>query len=467
MAAKNDNFKAGLFVVVGLIVAFVAIIMLSDIDGMFAETRTITVRFSLKDGLQGLREGAMVTIGNYPVGSVRRIDDEMVDGKVVAKLVRAEIPAEYQLYDNAEIELNVPPLGGGTAMNIRSVGYDASDRSRKALRIQGWRLIRLDDQGRPVRVPEDLREQGFTADDLLAQGETVVTDGAGGVKRGESWEYQEGEIIRGGVAASPLVVDLVAEVGIGDVQRQQLREIIGNFHSISANLARNPQRYDELIEDVGALAGDARSVLASLKDRSPQWFDRVDAITSDLEGILSENRPVIREGLAEARDALVKADDLLARVKDQTIDKIDAMLDKANLAVDDVQTTVRELNTLLVTQRPVIERMIANMRLTSDQLKLAAIEIRRSPWRLLYTPTDKELETDNLYDAARSFALAAGSLETTAESLKALVDKRGETIPTDDANLNLMLDNLRKTFEHFAEAEDKFWDALDRKIESP
>jgi len=474
MAAKNDNFKAGLFVIFGLIVAFAAIVTLSDIGAMFAKTQPLTVRFSLKDGLQGLREGAMVTIGNYPVGAVKRIDDEISDGKVTAKLVRAEIPAEYQLYDNAEIELNVPPLGSGTALNIRSVGFDASGQERKALLIQGWRVINVDGQGNPVRVPEDLRERGVTAERIKQQGTKVTVDAGGAVKAGESWEYETGEVIRGGVAASPLIVDLVAEVGIGDVQRQQLREIIGNFHSISEQLAKNPERYDALIEDVTALAADTRAVVASVKERSPEWWDRLDAITRNvdegtatLNGILSENRPVLKDGLATARDAIGKADEIMAHVQDQTIGKIDSALDKANTAVDDVKAAVKELQSLVVTQKPVIERMIANMRLTSDQLKLAAIEVRRSPWRLLYKPTDEELETDNLYDAARSFALAAGSLESTAESLKALVDKQDGTVPTDDANLKLMLDNLHKTFEQFAEAEDKFWDALDRKVDGP
>jgi ABC-type transporter Mla subunit MlaD len=474
MAAKNDNFKAGLFVIAGLIVAFAAIVMLSDIDAMFAKTQQVTVRFSLKDGVQGLREGAVVTIGNYPVGSVVAVRDEMEGGQLTAKLIVAEIPASYALYDNAEIEIVAPPIGGGAALNIRSVGFDASGQERNAVIVQGWRVINVDEDGNPVRVPTDLAERGITAEQIKAEGVAVIVDAGGGVKAGDSWAYQPDEIIRGGVAASPLIVDLVAEVGIGDVQRQQLREIIGNFHAISENLAKDPERYDKLIEDVAALAGDTRAVLASVKERSPVWWDRLDTITKNIDegslvlaGILQENRPVIKEGLATAKQAIAKADEVMAHVKDTTLGKIDTALDKANKAVDDVQMAVRELSSLVVTQKPVLERMIANMRLTSDQLKLAAIEIRRSPWRLLYKPTDQELETDNLYDAARSFALAAGSLESTADSLKAMVNKQGGAIPTDDANLKLMLDNLHKTFEQFAEAEDKFWDALDRKVDGP
>ena len=457
MAASSDSFKAGLFVIVGLVLGFTAIVMLSNIEGMFEKKQIVTVRFSLKDGLQGLKEGALVTLGNYPVGTVKSISDEETDGQVTAKLVQAQIPARYKLYDNAEVELNVPPLGSGTALNIRSVGYDASAEQRPAVLVQGWRVIPLDDHGQPVHVPADLADE-YTPEQIKAKGERVMVDDGGHVKLGSSWTYEPGEAIRGGVAPSPIVTDLVEEVGISDVQRQQIRDIIANFHAISEQLARDPERYNKLIDDVAALAGDARSVVASLKDRSPAWFDRLDSITASLDGMLQENRPTIKQ-------ALDNAEQITRQLREQTLAKVDAALDKANNSLDDVKATVTELRTMLVVQRPVIERMIANLRLTSDQLKLTAIEVRRSPWRLLYTPSDKELETDNLYDAARSFALAAGSLESTAESLKVLVESGDGALAGDDRNLKLMLDNLHQTFEQFDEAETRFWDALDDKLQ--
>jgi hypothetical protein len=152
-----------------------------------------------------------------------------------------------------------------------------------------------------------------------------------------------------------------------------------------------------------------------------------------------------------------------ARIRTETVDKLTAMLDKANTSLDDVKSATASLSTLVVTQKPVLERMIANMRLTSDQLKLTAIEVRRSPWRLLYKPEQQELETDNLYDASRSFALAATTLESTAESLSALMNKYGEKIDTADPDLKLILSNLHETFEKFSTAETDFWKSLEKQ----
>ena len=97
------------------------------------------------------------------------------------------------------------------------------------------------------------------------------------------------------------------------------------------------------------------------------------------------------------------------------------------------------------------------------QLKLAGIELRRAPWRLLYKPSDQELETDNLYDAARSFAQAAEALDATVHSLESVMDKG----LADEAELQRRLDYLMRLFDRFQEAETSFWQALGRDATPP
>ena len=46
---------------------------------------------------------------------------------------------------------------------------------------------------------------------------------------------------------------------------------------------------------------------------------------------------------------------------------------------------------------------IFSLKSSSDNLKGASAEIRRSPWRLLYHPGPGELDNLELYDAARQF----------------------------------------------------------------
>ena len=131
-------------------------------------------------------------------------------------------------------------------------------------------------------------------------------------------------------------------------------------------------------------------------------------------------------------------------------------LDQTGEVLDDLKTASAELKTLVVGQRSVVERALANTQLTSAQMKLAAIEVRRSPWRLLYKPDEIELSTDNIYDAARSFALAAGALDTTAQSLQAVAQSRA----VDDPRFAEMVQYLEAVFLKFKDAENTFWEAV-------
>ncbi len=464
MSQTSDNFKAGLFVMMGMVLLLVFIFAMTDLSYFFAKTQAVDVRFLLRDGLKGLKVGAQVTIGDFPAGSVTKIEDDAPDanGQVVAKIVTVEIPERYRLYDNAVVELNMPPLGSGTKLNIRSIGYDATVEQEQALIVQGMRVIRLDSQGRIVKVPADLADD-FTAEQIEAEGTQAWVDRAGRARLGESWEYIYADVapLRGGAAPSQMVVDLVREIGIDEVQRAQIRNIITNVEGITTTLATRKEDVNQIVQDVAHVTG-------GLRQYSDSWWERIESITGSAksaletaDGWIHENEPVLTEAVAKGRDTMANAAEITEKFKTESMPKIEVALDRAREAIGYVKDTSEELRTVVTTQRPVLERMLANMRLSSDQLKLATIEIRRSPWRLLYKPGEKELETDNLYDAARSFALAAGTLESSADSLQSMLDKYGDEIDPNDENLKLMLENLQLSFERYTEAEKHFWDAVE------
>lgn len=446
MPRESNNFKAGLFVILGFALIAVTVVVLTDIEAMFTPTRDATVQFPLSDGLQGLKVGATVTIGDVPAGQVTAINDvpDANDPQVIrAKQVRFEIPEKYKLYDNAQIELVVPPLGAGTKLNIRSFGFDAGESA---------------------------------------------TDADGNPRIGEAWVVAgENEVLRGGIAPSTLTQNFTKDLGIEELQREQIRSIIANVDVLTTALAKNPERIENTVANIEAITAqlkadlpvisanlkktteDLQVVLADVRGRYTLWLDRIDAVTKNAEtalvtvnGILDENRPVLKSTFAKAESTLTRTDQLVGSVQMDWLPKVNEMLGTADASLRNINASTAELRTFVTAQLPVLERSMANMRLTSDQLKLAAIEVRRSPWRLLYKPTDQELESDNIYDAARSFALAAGALESTAGSLQTIMQQHGDKIAATDPNLKLMLDNLHQTFEKFMEAETRFWDAMQK-----
>lgn len=410
MHTQRDHIKAGVFVAVSLLLAMGVIVVLADLDRLLEGRQSVSVRFALSDGLRGLKPGSTVTLGGVPVGTVRSIEDigeEAADGRtrVMAKMVRARIPSRYRIGTDAVIELDAPPIGSDSKLNIRSVG----------------------------------------------QGPAIDPD----------------KPLLGRVASSPLVREMVAELGFEDRQRMELQQTVTDVSALAAELRRELpgliDRLDQLVLRVEPIAPDAakavadiRAVASDLARHSDAWVGRIERITESgermtgsLDGLVERSVPVVEETLGNLREAS-------GSIRGQTLERFNAMLDEARASIENVRAASEELRTLAAGQRPVVERMLANLQLSADQLKLAAIEVRRSPWRLLYRPRTRELETDNLYDAARSFALAAGTLDSAARALRAVAaDPRA-----DATRIQQMVQQTGEVFGKFREAEDQFWRML-------
>lgn len=516
MAANRNNVRAGIFVLIGITLAFVAIVVLADLGSLFQQMHTVRVHYPLSDGVMGLKKGAAVSLGGHRIGQVTEVrpyrqDDE---GPVTGMLVDFEVPEDVTVYDNARIELVVPPLGSGTALNIASVGY-------------------------PAEGPFDEAERP---------------------RLGESWVYQPTDPpIDGGIASSQIAADMVQEMGIRDREREHLRAMIRNVRHLSealggdlpddrltprarnmavmlaglkdtsmnlrmlsdalagtsdpADLSPRARRLAQTLEDLRAsaadlrmlttaLAGDAsntdlpeqaarvanivrkaetlatdlseasqtvRTLVAEVREQyRDRWQPAIGKVLTGVEGgvdtinaVLDENRQNVRQAIASAREAGGDLAEITKEFKTERMKQIAAMLEKADKAVAEAKGFAAELHEMAVVQRPVVERALANVRLAADQLKLAMIEVRRSPWRIAYSPSREEIREEGIYDASRSFALAASTLESAAESMRVMLERQGGQIDPKDESVRLMLENLQKSFEKYSEVEQAFWDAID------
>ncbi len=412
MNRERDNLKAGLFVSIGIGLAVVVVFVLTDLSWLFEQRQQIQVYFRLNDGLHGLKEGAAVTLGDQVVGDVIAIQDKVESDqgdsmRVVGKTVTAQIPTRYTLYQNAVIELKAPLIGTGTTLNVRSVG--------------------------------------------------------------EGQLYTGDQPIDGAVAGSVQVQELVRETGIQEQQRQQIRNIIANIEAVTATLRQEIPSLTgtvrEILADSRAITSDLKQTVAdagdlvgALKQRQTVWLDRIDQITASAQQSLLVVDDLIQDKDPQVRQTVDHLHQLSQVAKEKTIAQVNEAIEKANMALDQLKATASLIRSFSAGQLPMLERTLANAKLASDQLKLTAIEVRRSPWRLLYDPDDKEISTDNIYDAARSFALAASMLDTTARSLQALVE-RG---PDDNQEqIQKLLGHLEAVFSKFKETETVFWNAVD------
>ena len=412
---QRNNFLAGLFLVTALALAVVVSVILSG--NPFTQTRRYQTRFSLSDGATGLDTGSPVLVGGHEVGQVVavRLDLGSGDDGVV---VTFETERDVQLHADAWVTLERPLLGSLSALNIPSIG-----------------------SGEPADA---------------------------------------GTVLTGSIAPPSFLRD----AGWRDEERTKLQRMMQRLDEASARAIEvmetvDPARIDNALGDVEDALTDIRETVAQAKEAWPGWSEKIDATLASAEafsGALPGMAEKTEAGIDESREVVSKVNDRIDRNSpriDDIIDDVHATADRVNEewgplgtetltsardAMTKVESGVSELTELLAEHAPEIRKIFANGRLASDQLKLAILEIRAQPWRLLVKPTTREFESQVLYDAARTYAMAVSDLRATSEMLASLEGSGA----VDEARLARLRGDLDKAFEQFHTAESQL---LDRMIE--
>jgi ABC-type transporter Mla subunit MlaD len=101
-----------------------------------------------------------------------------------------------------------------------------------------------------------------------------------------------------------------------------------------------------------------------------------------------------------------------------------------------------------------IDSTLANLDLSGQQLNLMMQELRTSPWRLLYRPTEAEASNELLFEASRNFVFGAADLRSAAHSMDRLVQAHGDAAGGQPA-FKLLKDNLLKAASRYEHAQQQ------------
>lgn len=390
MASKvsRNNVIAGLFVVGAMLLALFISIMVSGAQKRLASTNPYTIRFSLLDGASGLKPGSPVTLGGQEVGRVTAISFTGRDqGAISGVDVRIAVRSDIPIHEDAWAFLERPLLGSMSAINVSSLG------------------------GAKPAVP------------------------VGGVLMG--------------TVAPP---SFLAQAGYGPEQVAQVKEIINDASQAIDALNRIVSRLEGDVEggitSVKTAIDDINEITSDWRARSPEWIAKVDSILAaadqasrDLQATVTENRGPLRETI-EVLDRAIR------RFDGETMTLASDMIRSAKGGADEFREANARLNRLLKEEEPGIQRLLANFRLASDEFKLLGVEVRRAPWKLLYTPTTKELDSELFYDAARTYAQAVSDLRAASEALEAVSAGPGPAEPVE-----ALIKRLQEAFKQYEEAE--------------
>ena len=211
---------------------------------------------------------------------------------------------------------------------------------------------------------------------------------------------------------------------------------------------------------------DETTMLAKVHD----VLDKLESGLGEVNAMLTENRPVIHSTLTRVDSMTQQIDeDVLASVRREfnredpasLIGKIHAGMDTLNVALEDIQTITDTGRTLVVLNRPALQRTIDNLKDVSDQLKIGVQEIVLAPWRL-FKPPAGEIKKLDVFEAARRFAEAATMLDDAAAKLEAIQAATPPTAPATGSagEIRAIQESLRAAFERFESAEQYLWDQM-------
>ena len=401
MAKQRNALRAGIFMIISLGLIIFIIIAISGAAKFTESFHTYPVAFSLTDDIGGLRPGDDVRVGGLKVGSVRDIDVNL-DRQVV--VVSIELPSKYKLNKDTGVFVQ-HGLTGSSAINIDSFGKGP--------------LLAANDY--VVGQPDQLTGLMHTLAALKPDIRTVVMNiESASVKLNTDLDKI------GNTADSFTATGMSATTTVQNLH-VRLPEIIDRYESVVASA---DQMLDAIRDFFGPSSNDFRQTVANLKRVTGNLRDRVPDILDQIHGLLGN---------------------------------VNVAIDRANKALAEIQATGTNLHSASASLRSILtdnqsrlNGIVVSLKATSDNLKDATIEIRHSPWRLLYQPKPGEVANLNIYDSVRQFAEGASSLDDASAALRdALKDPNA-----DPAQVKRLMQHLNDSFDSFQQVQNKLWNDI-------
>lgn len=410
---------AGLFLVLMVAAAVVLLVLVAGRSLWFEETTELKVHF---EEAPGIKPGSVVTFRGLEVGRVTVVrpiaQDQDGRNRYLIEVV-ISVPKKYQPYRNARIVITHGLVGTSATVNIQELGFPET-------------------KGGPPA-----------------------------------------EVVRGN-QVSPFAA-AAADLGIGDTEKKNIQEILANLRHVSADLKED---LPEVLAKAKATAGNLEKLSGDLKTDYPEIHDKFLATAAELEkaseqataglekmhAILDENRENVKKTTAHVAGFAEKLDtdggsfveNLDGEDVGEILDNVKAASADLKVAMADFKRLAADGKTLMVTHKGNLTKTVLNFRAVSEHLKATAKEVRRAPWRLLAQPDKEEVETLNLYDAARAFGTAAADLDSFSDSLRLLAEAEEAGIEVDPEIVRGMMQRLEDTFERYKEAEEALWKEFGR-----
>lgn len=402
MSQQRNALKAGIFILVSIALIFVVVVAIQGIGGFLESMQVRAVTFTLKDDVGGLRPGDDVRIGGFKVGTVRKIEVDNLAAEP-AIVVTFILPKKYELRQDAVVAIQ-STVTGQSWLNFENLG-------RTGVVLGPDDKLRGLPSGLTVAM-NTLRNVAPKIDQSVDEVRQIVGD-----VRNKTVPLVNETIAQYGKTADTFTQTGQSGAKFIEELRGQLKPVIDKYHVVADSTVK---MMDEVRDVFGATKGDFRETMANLKGATGTMKQKLPGLIEKVEGVMQ---------------------------------KIDTTVSSANAAMEDARKTLETAKLVMTGNKSKLDGMIASLKATSDNLKGASAEIRRSPWRLLYKPGSGEMANLNLFDSARAFAEGANDLDNAAQALR-------DALKQDKANpetVRKLMGQLEEEFAKFKTVEQKLW----------
>ncbi|MCD6303694.1 MAG: hypothetical protein J7M21_01885 [Planctomycetes bacterium] len=452
---EHSELAAGLFVVGGIVVGLGVVLWLGAADVLKARGQLLAFSTAMSDGALDVAEGADVTLGDGRIGRIMKIEAvPAADGNAgrclyIARLERTDITVRT----DAEAVVDAPPVGQAKVV-LLSLGTSGPPADRDhPVKLSGGGL------GKAMSKLNTLVDTlNATAGMLQAELDRKLPDSVLGKIHGIVADIQKAAKT---IAAAVANVERQTRVEQGDSVMHLLHASVGNINTATASVA-------------GQLDANRPAAIAAKLSRAADNIKRATDpnargyLLNEIHGTVGRLDQIVRDAQPKVAATLSSAQATAGRLETYTRKDIGQILLKLRQANDRILKILNDFSVvsgqtrqMVALNRDNIDVTLDNLAQVSVDLKAAAKEIRRNPWRLLYRPDKKELDTQNVYDAARAFSNGAAELDRAVARLEAMKNLDPND-PLVRQTRRQLLEHLHESFRKFTRVENALWDEMQR-----
>jgi len=408
----RNNIRAGVFVTISIILGLLVFILLTDaIEKLKRRTHDYIVTFTVESGVPNLQAGSTVKVGGLQMGAVKEVRPVLVDGQPFREIeVEFSIDRKVTLNTDARIVVSGPLIGAESWLDIPDVGSAGEPADR--------RLIGVPSVGLLTTLLGS--ENAATASTIVDDAASIMNDAS---KRWPQWGARL------------------------DTITANSESITGNINAVTSDLREKrwplwAERVDQIMQ--GAV---------DLRDNVKKSVDQAYNLLTDGRDVVAENRP----GVKASVDNVQAVTD---RFNTETMGKVTALLDSGQSGLDHATAVLGDLKLDYAGWATNIGEALARANIAAQQLKLATVEVRRSPWKLLYRPSSEELEHELLYEATRSFAVAAADLKASSDSVERVLKNYGSQLGGNEESYRRLEKLLLNSLDNYEKAQQQMLDVI-------